>query len=74
MGEPVATCTDMHYDARKCYCRGIDSESDGFGVGIVSFGTNVIANVVSSHFRGKVALDEIGVPWVEDENADQERC
>ena len=55
MGEAVATCTDVHDDARKGYCRGIESASDDFGVGIVSFGSNVVANVVSSHVPEKVA-------------------
>lgn len=74
MGEAVATCTDVHDDARKGYCRGIKSASDDFGAGIVSFGSNAVANAVSSRLPERWRLGEVEVSWVVDENADEERC
>ena len=41
----LGTCEDV----RCGYCLGIESTSDDFSVGIVSFGGEVLANVVSTH-------------------------
>jgi len=38
---------------KKGYCLGIESTSDDFGVGIVSFEGEVLANVVSTHIPAK---------------------
>lgn len=44
---------DACVDVRNGYCLGIESTSDDFGVGIVSFGGEVLADIVSTHLAEK---------------------
>jgi N6-L-threonylcarbamoyladenine synthase/protein kinase Bud32 len=39
--------------AKECYCLGIESSADDFGVGISAFSGNILANVISAHMPEK---------------------